>query len=135
MAEAKTMTAGTGANGWVAGLLGWLAPGVGHLWLGQVGRGLVLGGVVWAMYVVGLLMGGHLYSIFSPEAGLLSYVFGFCDTGAGLLYVGSMATGIGVEEQAKLATAEYGNVFLMVAGLLNYLIMLDAFDIGVGRKR
>jgi len=31
-------------------------------------------------------------------------------------------------------TYEYGNTFLLVAGLLNYLVMLDAFDIAAGRK-
>ena len=31
-------------------------------------------------------------------------------------------------------TYEYGNCFLIVAGLLNTLVVLDAFDIAVGRK-
>jgi hypothetical protein len=37
-------------------------------------------------------------------------------------------------EHANYETFEYGNTFLLVAGLLNYLGMLDAFDIAVGRK-
>ena len=32
------------------------------------------------------------------------------------------------------ATYEYGNCFLIVAGLLNFLVILDAFDIAKGRK-
>jgi hypothetical protein len=35
---------------------------------------------------------------------------------------------------AARATYEYGNTFLLIAGLLNYLCMLDAFDISAGRK-
>jgi hypothetical protein len=31
-------------------------------------------------------------------------------------------------------TWEYGNCFLIVAGLLNALVVLDAFDIAMGRK-
>ena len=31
-------------------------------------------------------------------------------------------------------TYEYGNCFLIVAGLLNSLVVLDAFDIAMGRK-
>jgi len=31
-------------------------------------------------------------------------------------------------------TYEYGNAFVIVAGLLNMLVVLDAFDIGMGRK-
>jgi hypothetical protein len=31
-------------------------------------------------------------------------------------------------------TYEYGNAFLVVAGLLNMLVILDAYDIALGRK-
>ena len=31
-------------------------------------------------------------------------------------------------------TYEYGNTFLIVAGLLNALVVIDAFDIAMGRK-
>jgi hypothetical protein len=31
-------------------------------------------------------------------------------------------------------TYEYGNAFLIVAGLLNFLVILDAFDVAMGRK-
>ena len=54
--------------------------------------------------------------------------------GTGALYLVSYVTGANFVEQAKLATFEYGDTFLKVAGLLNYLVMLDAFDIRVGRK-
>ena len=29
---------------------------------------------------------------------------------------------------------QYGNTFLMTAGLLNFLVILDAFDVAMGRK-
>jgi hypothetical protein len=32
------------------------------------------------------------------------------------------------------ATYEYGNTFVIVAGLLNMLVALDAYDIALGRK-
>lgn len=95
-----------------------------------------MGGSVLAMYVVGWLLGGHLYGLYNvEETGFLAYVFGFCDLGTGLLYLGSLLANIAVTDQSHLATAEYGDRFLMVAGLLNYLCMLDAFDIAVGRKK
>jgi hypothetical protein len=67
--------------------------------------------------------------------GFLAYVFGFCDLGTGALYLLSLAADIAVVDHSQLATSEYGDRFLMVAGLLNYLCMLDAFDIAVGRKK
>ena len=32
------------------------------------------------------------------------------------------------------ASYEYGNTFLIVAGLLNMLVMIDAYDVALGRK-
>jgi hypothetical protein len=57
--------------------------------------------------------------------------------GTGSLYVISWLLGYGFADdpqQAARATYEYGNMILLLAGLLNYLTMLDAFDIAAGRK-
>ena len=32
-------------------------------------------------------------------------------------------------------TFEYGNTFAIVAGLLNFLVVLDAYDIATGKKK
>lgn len=123
-----------GGGAWLYGLLGWAVPGAGHLAQGLWKTGLLLGGAVWVMFLSGLAFGGHLYSLLHSTTGLLSHVFGLFDLGTGLVYVFCQASGVGVEEQAARATSEYGNVFLMVSGLLNYLLALDAFDHGAGRK-
>jgi hypothetical protein len=57
--------------------------------------------------------------------------------GTGTLYIISWVLGYGFADdpvQAARATYEYGNTFLLIAGLLNDLTMLDAFDIAAGRK-
>lgn len=136
MEELRISTERPGAEAWLAGALAWVIPGAGHLYQGHFVRGLLLGGTVLAMYVVGWLLGGHLYGLHNvAETGFLAYVFGFCDLGNGLLYLGSLLTDIAVTDHSQLATAEYGDRFLMVSGLLNYLSMLDAFDIAAGRKK
>ncbi|HEV2799268.1 MAG TPA: DUF6677 family protein [Pyrinomonadaceae bacterium] len=136
MEESRTSTEKPGALAWLAGGLAWAVPGAGHFYQGHLVRGLLLGGTVLAMYVVGWLLGGHLYGLHNvPETGFLAYVFGFCDLGTGLLYLSSLLANIAVTDHAQLATSEYGDRFLMVAGLLNYLSMLDAFDIAAGRKK
>ncbi len=123
-------------NAWLAGSLAWAVPGAGHLLQGHLVRGAALGGSVFCMYLVGWVLGGHLYGLHNvSETGFLAYVFGFCDLGSGLLYLLSLAGDIAVLDHSQLATSEYGDRFLMVAGLLNYLCMLDAFDIAVGRKK
>ena len=136
MEEIRIQEDKSSLNAWLTGSLAWAVPGAGHFFQGHLGRGGILGGSVFCMYFIGWLLGGHLYGLHNvSETGFLAYVFGFCDLGSGLLYLLSLATNIGVLDHSQLATSEYGDRFLMVAGLLNYLCMLDAFDIAVGRKK
>jgi len=89
------------------------------------------------MFVGGLLIGGHLFKMSGTDQGLsalLQLLPMSANFGAGLLYVFCWLTNTGFAEQAQLVTYEYGNTFLLVGGLLNYLAMLDAFDIAAGRK-
>jgi hypothetical protein len=133
-------TEGAPPRAWLAGALGWFFPGAGHLLLGKWGRALILGGAVWACFVSGLLMGGHMFSLSGTEQGssaLLQLPPMIANLGTGVLYIISWFLGVGFSDdplQAARATFEYGNTFLLIAGLLNYLSMLDAFDISAGRK-
>lgn len=120
---------------WMVGLMAVLIPGGGHLWLKCFKRGVVAGGAIWLIFIIGVTIGGHLYGSANATTGFLSYVFSFCNMGSGLLYLASWLMGIGLEERAYLVTSEYGNVFLIVAGLLNYIFAIDAFDIAAGRKK
>lgn len=125
---------------WVMGTAGWFVPGLGHLLQGKVVRGIVLGATVWACFIGGLWMGGHLFIVTGGDQGtstLLQIPPMIANLGSGLLYVVSWFLGIGFVDDpvhAARATYEYGNTFLLIAGLLNYLCMLDAFDISAGRK-
>ena len=100
----------------------------------------MLGGAVWVVFVMGLLFGGHLFSLFGGEAStspLLQVAPAIANLGAGGLYLFCWITDLSfaeLPEQMRRATFEYGNTFLLIAGLLNYLVMLDAFDIAAGRK-
>jgi hypothetical protein len=121
---------------WLKGLAAWLVPGAGHIWQRSLGRGLLLGGAVWAMFLIGLALGGHLFSLGVEEGAswLLQVPPTIANLGSGVLYLFCSLFDIGFAEQAERATFEYGNTFLLAAGLLNYLAALDAFDIASGRK-
>ncbi len=58
----------------------------------------------------------------------------FADLGNGLLYLLSRFLSFGGGE-LKNATFEFGTAFIAGAGLLNYLVALDAYDIAVGKKK
>jgi hypothetical protein len=123
---------------WLLAVGAWAVPGLGHFLQGKLVRGLLLGGAVYIMFFVGLAMGGHLFRIGPNDQGfsaLLQLLPMSANFGAGLLYIGCWLTNNGFAEQAQRVTYEYGNTFLLCAGLLNYLAMLDAFDIAAGRKQ
>jgi hypothetical protein len=122
------------------GIAAWLVPGLGHLLLGRWVRALLLGATVWLCFLTGIWMGGHLFTVGGNEQGLsalLQLPPMIANLGSGVLYIASWLFGVGFTDDpahAARATYEYGNTFLLVAGLLNYLAMLDAFDIAAGRK-
>lgn len=109
----------------------WLVPGAGHLRLGRRGKGLVFLIALPAMFGIGLYLGGRLFPFVwsEPLVGLAAVA----DLGVGLWYVAAKLSGYG-GGQVVAVTYEYGNTFLIVAGLLNFLVMLDVFDIALGRK-
>ncbi|HSE33968.1 MAG TPA: DUF6677 family protein [Pyrinomonadaceae bacterium] len=124
---------------WLIGLAAWFVPGAGHLWLKRWGRALALGGAVWVSFILGLWMGGHMFSLSTGQgsSALLQIPPMIANMGSGALYLFCLLFGIGFlddPQQAARATYEYGNTFLLIAGLLNYLAVLDAFDIAVRRK-
>jgi hypothetical protein len=113
---------------------GLLVPGLGHLLLGRWARGALLLISVLLMFMLGLGMHGAL----SPPPGsgeLVSFktLNAFANAGTGLPYVIALKTGNGAGVPTA-QTADYGWLYLVVAGLLNYLIVFDAFDIARGRK-
>ena len=134
MADDLSTDAVATPKAWFAGVVGWIIPGAGHLLIGRIGRGLLLGAIIWTLFFLGVTQGGRLFGIGDTDTGLLSYVFGFFDLGMGALYFAANFLGLAVREQSADPASEYGNVFFMIAGLLNYLISLDAFDIEARRK-
>jgi hypothetical protein len=57
----------------------------------------------------------------------------FADLGIGLSYFIANMLGYGIGD-VRAVTYEYGNAFLIVAGLLNLLVVIDAYDVAMGRK-
>lgn len=119
--------------GVVAGacVLAWLVPGAGHAFLGRPRRGVLFLGLVVLAFGVGLALEGRLSR--PVEGSYLSVLATFADLGVGTLYAGARLLGLG-EGNVAAATHEIGNTFHWAAGLMNMLLVLDAFDVAVGRK-
>ncbi|MBI4853764.1 MAG: hypothetical protein HY819_18375 [Acidobacteria bacterium] len=127
----------------IATTLAYLIPGAGHIYLGRWQRGFAFFLSIYAMFTLGIVLHGHLYGFnIEPGAGRLSLLLTFADAGTGLayylLYALHAFAGISISfgaHQAEAPTYEYANTFLWTAGLLNYLVTMDAYDIADGRKK
>jgi hypothetical protein len=112
-------------------LVAWLIPGAGHLWMGRRQKGLVFLLALPAMFAIGLALHGRVFP------------FDFSEPLVGLAAVANLLAGApwlltrmldGGGGTVTAVTYEYGNCFLIVAGLLNFLVILDAYDVALGRK-
>jgi hypothetical protein len=113
-------------------LFAWLLPGGGHLFLGRHRRGLTLLAALTALFGLGLGMHARLdvrLGLDDPLALLVS----LCQMATGSLYLLGRALGL-AEGRVEASTYEYGNTFTAVAGLLNLLVILDAYDVARARK-
>jgi hypothetical protein len=116
----------------VAPAVGWLIPGAGHLIQKRWIRGLLLLVSIFSMFLLGLAMQGRVYK---PNGGDILDILGFIgDVGAGGLYIVARAVDWGQGAIAH-ATADYGTKFIIVAGLLNFIAVADAYHIAIGKKQ
>ena len=110
---------------------GWLVPGLAHILIGRWIRGVIFAACVLLMFAFGLAMHGKLYDLEFDEP---LHVFAFiANIGAGLPYWIAEKLNMGIGTMTW-PSYDYGTTYLWVCGLLNYLIVLDAFDIAQGRK-
>jgi hypothetical protein len=115
----------------IACVAAWLIPGAGHLLLGRHAKGLVFLTVLLFMFALGLALDGRIFA-FTPGEPLVALA-ALANLGQGLPWL--MARGLGYGAGVVTSPSfEYGNTFLIVAGLLNMLVVLDAYDIAAGRK-
>ena len=109
----------------------WLVPGLGHLMLGRRIRSAVLFACIVAMFALGVLMKGQIFATGGPS---------YLET---LGYYGELCVGLALPVvrffgynggDPFFGSSDYGTAYLVAAGMLNVLAVLDAYDIGVGRK-
>jgi hypothetical protein len=129
--SASSMPAPTRPSVVLTCALAWLFPGAGHMLQGHAGKALVFGVALLPMYVFGLACGGRLFPIQGTEPLVLLAAVAQWMMGATRLVSGWAGYGVG---DVVAAAYEYGNTFLIAAGLLNVLVIFDAADVARGRK-
>jgi hypothetical protein len=109
----------------------WLVPGLGHLLLGRKWRALILFCAIVAMFVMGIAMQGQF---FATSSGSYLQTLG---------YFGELCVGLAMPVarffgyaggNPLFVSSDFGTAYLVSAGMLNMLSVLDTYDIAVGRK-
>lgn len=133
--------------------LAWVVPGLGHVFLGQVRRGLVFGAVVFGAFGLGIAHDGRL-AMRTTEQPLLTSLQVVANLGVGPADAIARAAVYGApvysidsrfpapSEVPRLDTlrrrmtssqANYGTAYLWAAGMMNLLLLFDVWDVGRGR--
>jgi hypothetical protein len=113
-------------------IAGAFVPGLGHAVFGKWDRAIVFFASISIMLTLGIRLHGRL---FNPDLGNFFSALKFiADAGLGLLYWIPWLQGLGLGDPTAY-TYDYANVFIYVAGLLNMLVIVDVFDIALGRKQ
>ena len=116
----------------LAPAVGWLIPGAGHLMQKRWIRGGLLFVSIVTLFLLGLAMQGRIYK---ANGGDILDMLGFIgDFGAGALYILTLVNDWG-QGAIAFATADYGTKFMIVAGLLNFIAVADAYHIAIGKKQ
>jgi hypothetical protein len=116
----------------LAPAVGWLIPGAGHMMQKRWIRGGLLFVSIVTLFLLGLAMQGRIYK---ANGGDILDILGFIgNVGAGGLYIVTTAMDWG-QGAIQFATADYGTKFMIVAGLLNFIAVADAYHIAIGKKQ
>lgn len=134
-------------------VLAWLVPGGGHFFLGKRLPAVVFFLVILITFSLGLAQGGKVY--LADRTQPLSFLATFTNLALGPLDLVGRHAVYGrivlrmpanheepeaqeilqaARRRIQRETYEYGTTYLLTAGLMNILLILDAFDIGIGRK-
>ena len=109
----------------------WMVPGLGHLLLGRKWRALILFSAIVTMFLMGIAMQGEFFSTSSGS---------YLET---LGYFGELCVGLAMPAarffgyaggNPLFVSADFGTAYLVSAGMLNTLSILDTYDIAMGRK-
>jgi TM2 domain-containing membrane protein YozV len=126
-----TKAAATPANAHLAAVLAWIIPGAGHFLIGRRGRALVYAAIVLTNLAVGYSLSGNLDRVVPGQPLSLLATLGSMGTGAIYFLLRYVA---GYQGDLLAQSYEYGTAFLRTAGLMNWLLVLDAWDIARGKK-
>lgn len=112
-------------------VLAWMVPGLAHFVLGRRWRGLAFFGLLIGAFAFGCWLGGAMPWDFSGAPTRRLATLGVMGLG-----IASFVARLGLDYDPDPTGAgyEYGAAFILTAGLMNILLLLDAWDITWGKE-
>ena len=131
MSPADVRVEGAPGRAALASALGWVVPGLGHFLLGRRTRSIWYFVIVVTCFSVGYTLDGNLFVPVGGQPLTFLATLGAMGVGAPYFVARWLLAYSGSPEAAGY---EYGTAFLLTAGLMNLLLVLDAWDIALGKK-
>lgn len=123
--------AGSVLLGIVSAAAGWAVPGMGHLLMRRWSKGVVYFLCIGGLACAGLIMRGGVFGAGADD--LFDRLGFFADLGTGGFYFLAHLIQTAGPDVAH-ATGDYGTRLFATAGMLNLLTVLEAYEIGSGRR-
>jgi hypothetical protein len=111
--------------------LAWLVPGLGHYMTGRKRAAAIIAGSLFAAYLLAILQGGLIYE-FNWAVDRIRSLGYLCQSGMGLPFL--IANAIDIDASPLGITYDYATSYFLIAGMINWLAVMDTFDISVNRK-
>ncbi len=132
--QAKEISGAAGAK--VGGLvrtilLAWAIPGAGHFYLGKRRRAVLFSALVLVSLWIGYSLDGNLYTVVGDRP--LTVLATLASMGVGFPYF-VLRYLAGYAGEITAPAYEYGSAFILTAGLMNLLLVLDCWDLATGQK-
>lgn len=118
--------------GYAVIIAAWIVPGLGHLLLKRWGRAVIVFLCVAGLALAGYALRGRVYSIRGGD--MFSILGDLAEVGMGAMYFISRAFEPHGPDTARVV-GDFGTRFLAIAGLLNFLCVLDVWSVAREQKR
>jgi len=112
--------------------LAWIFPGAGHFVQKKYLKGTVFLVGILLLLAFGIIMDGRFYDLEQMHPLMILGFLGDLGNGVFFLIVSFLGLGQG---NIEAVTYHYGTTYMVSAGLLNYLVALNAFDIARGKRK
>lgn len=111
--------------------LAWLVPGLGHYMLGRKKSAAIIAVCLFTAYILAVFQGGNLFAFEWSVDRIRSLGF-LCQMGMGVPFM--LVKLSGIQASPLGITYDYATTYFLIAGMINWLAVMDTFDISVNRK-